>query len=199
MNAQDLMYVIDRIQSDKEHHRDRRNFHENYEWLEHFWRYKYKKGDNSIDDFITQKGQFYWNIKSIRVLAKEFASIECVGSNKDPDYAQTLMIAQATMYLRYICNLYDKDTPTCDTISCREHKIRKGHCTKSNALLWKKDFDPVFAFRALMFIVRQVRNNLFHGHKISVEPDLFKRNKVLVELSAQVTEVLLTNLFESER
>jgi hypothetical protein len=131
-------------------------------------------------------------------LAKEFASIECVGSNKDSIYGQTNEIARATMYLRYYCNLFENEIPTCDSINCRQHKIDKGFCTKENGLLWEKYYDPVSAFKALIYIIRQVRNNLFHGHKLSLEPDQFERNKILVRLSSQVTDILLEYLIDSE-
>jgi hypothetical protein len=197
MDAHELSYLIRNIQADKEHHNDRRVLHENYEWLEHYWRYKYRNGDNSINDFIVEKGKFYWGLEIIRNFAREFASMECVGSNKNDRYAQTDEIARATMYLRYSCNLLNEETPTCNLIKCRPHKIGENICIKENALLWKRSFDSTFAFKALLYIVRQIRNNLFHGHKLSLEPEQFERNKILVRLSAQVTGILLDNLVES--
>ena len=59
MNAYLLTAIIDKICSDKEHQTDRRVLHETYEWLENFWRYKYQKGNNSIDDFIKEKAHFF--------------------------------------------------------------------------------------------------------------------------------------------
>ncbi len=198
MNAQELTNVIQYIKNDSNHHSDRRMLNENYEWLEHFWRYNYGQNDNSINNFITAKGEYYWESEAIRNLAKEFAAIECVGSNQRPDYIQNQEIARATMYLRYSCNLFAKDVPDCISIECRNHKINTGFCNEENALLWNGNFDQIFAFKALMYIIRQVRNNLFHGHKLSVEPIQFNRNKILVKLSSRVTEVLLENLIDSE-
>jgi hypothetical protein len=41
MDARELSHFIRFIKSDEEHHNERKILHENYEWLEHFWRYKY--------------------------------------------------------------------------------------------------------------------------------------------------------------
>jgi hypothetical protein len=197
MDAYLLTDVINAIRRDDDHHSCRRVLHENYEWLEHFWRYKYNHGDLSIDDFIRDKGTFFWAMNEIKELAKEFASIECVGSNKEPEYAQSEEIARATMYLRYHCSLFDDKTPTCEGIMCRQHKIDKGTCSPENGLLWKGRYNPISAFKALVYIVRQIRNNLFHGHKLSLDPVQYERNKILVSLASRVTEILLANLVAS--
>ena len=197
MSARELIYVIQTLKQDGEHYGARRTIHENYEWLEGFWRHKYNKSANPIDDFVKDKGKFYWGLEEIRDLAKAFASIECVGSNKEFDYTQTTEVARATMYLRYSCNLFSDEPPNCSLIKCRKHKTVKGLCLKGNANLWKKDFDVIFAFKALLYIVRQVRNNLFHGHKLTIEPIQLERDKILVHLSAQVTEILLNRLIDS--
>ena len=197
MDAHLLSETIQNIRLDEGHLKDRRLLHENYEWLEHFWRYKYNNGNASIDSFIREKGLFYWGLENIKGLAREFASIECVGSNENPDNAQTKEIAKATMYLRYYCNLFVEEIPSCTSIICREHKIGNHYCTQENGRFWKNSFNTISAFRALIFIVRQVRNNLFHGHKLSLEPEQYSRNKILVQLSAEVTDILLTNLIAS--
>jgi len=198
MDANELLYVIHFLQSDENHCIDRRTLHENYEWLEYFWRSKYKNGDSSVNDFIDDRGKFFWNLDLIKVLAHEFASIECVGSNKSSNYTQSEEIARATMYLRYCCNLFDDDIPSCDSIECRQYKKNKGLCTKQSALKWKNNYDEIFAFKALIYIVRQIRNNLFHGHKMTIEPIQFERNKRLVSLAAQVTGILLEKLAVSD-
>ena len=198
MNAYLLIGIIDKIRSDKEHQTDRRVLHETYEWLENFWRYKYLNGDNSIDDFINEKGKFFWQKTEIKNFAIQLASIECVGSNKKPDYTQSTTIANATMYLRFYCNLFDGDLPNCNSISCRHHKINTGRCTIAAGEQWKNIVnDEHCAFKALMYIIRQVRNNLFHGHKMTLEYDQFYRDKILISLSAQTTTYLLENLIGS--
>ncbi len=199
MNAYLLTAIIHKIRSDKEHQTDRRLLHETYEWLENFWRNKYRKGNNSIDDFINEKAHFFWQKPEIKYLAIQFASIECVGSNEKPEYTQSSTIANATMYLRFYCNLFNGELHNCNSILCRHHKINTGRCTIVAGGQWSSIInDECFAFKALMYIIRQVRNNLFHGHKMTLEPEQFYRDKILISLSAQTTTYLLENLIGSE-
>jgi len=193
-----LTDIITKIRSDNDHLTDRRILHENYEWLEHFWRKKYNNGDNSIDNFIDEKASFFWQIENIKNFARQFASIECVGSNKKDDYTQTEPVAQATMYLRFHCDLFNGNVQHCDSIQCRHHKISVGLCTAENGRKWNNDDNNnKYAFKALMYIVRQIRNNLFHGHKMTLDQDQFNRDKVLVSLAAQTTLFLIDNLVSS--
>ena len=54
-------------------------------------------------------------------------------------------------------------------------------------------------FHALMTIVRQVRNNLFHGNKMEYAPiEQYERNKFLVRIAYEVTQILLDNLVTAE-
>jgi hypothetical protein len=198
MNARELTAIINHIKGDHEHLQQRRIFNENWEWLEHFWRYEYWQRNNSFDDFIAAKGHFYWNIEDIKGMAICFASIECVGSNYKPDYSQNQEIANATMYLRYSCNLFEGSQPNCDSIGCRGHKTGTELCNRQAARNWRGDFDSVFAFKALMYILRQIRNNLFHGHKLSMEQPQYGRNVELVGLAANTTDILIERLIESE-
>ncbi|MBN1364692.1 MAG: hypothetical protein JW976_07810 [Syntrophaceae bacterium] len=58
---------------------------------------------------------------------------------------------------------------------------------------------PNTHFRALMIIVRQIRNNLFHGKKMELSDELqYQRNKELVKLAKLVTEVILESLIDAE-
>ena len=198
MDSAELYYVIKTIKSVPIHHKERSIFHENFEWLEHYWRSKCDNSQDYYDRFIMNAGYFYWHIHQIRDLAKQFASIECVGSSTNPRHVQTGAIAQATMYLRYCCGLFDEEIPTCIQIGCRKHKIDAGLCNIDTGRKWKADFDPVFAFKALMYIIRQVRNNLFHGDKLSLEPEQFERDKKLVALSCETTAVILAQLVDYE-
>jgi hypothetical protein len=199
MNAHELLHTIMQIRSDEDHLQQRRILSENYEWLEHFWRYNYGHNDDSIYRFITDKGDFYWSLDIIKEYAKRFVEIECVGSNKRQDYSQNREIARATMYLRYSCNLFGENQPDCISIGCRGHKIGTGFCNRQAAHEWKGDFNPIFAFKALIYIIRQVRNNLFHGHKLSLEQPQYSRNVELVRLASHATEILVEFLVESEK
>ena len=199
MNANFLKRIIDKIRSDKDHLNDRRVLHENYEWLEHFWRKKYGRGDQSIDDFISEKANFYWETNEVKELAKGFASIECVGSNKESNYSQNQEIASATMYLRLHCSLFAEIIPECISLNCRHHKTYTDRCTVASGRRWKNlDNDNYAAFKAIMYILRQIRNNLFHGHKMTLENDQFQRDKALVSMAVQTTDFLIDKLVESE-
>ena len=198
MDAHLLSDVIRNIKADEEHHNERRIFHENYEWLEHYWKENYRNKNGTIDDFILNKGDYYWNLPDIQSIAISVASLECVGSNRNPDSTQTKVIANATMYLRYYCNLFNDKYPTCDTVNCRQHKKDIGRCIMEDGLLWSANFSSRLAFKAVIYIVRQVRNNLFHGQKLSLEPFQFERNKVLIHHCAGFTDIFLSRLIESE-
>ncbi|MDV7390390.1 hypothetical protein RZS08_03510, partial [Arthrospira platensis SPKY1] len=98
---------------------------------------------------------------------------------------QNQEIASATMYLRLHCSLFATEIPDCTTIPCRHHKSYAGHCTAITGRQWKNvDNDNQAAFKALMYILRQIRNNLFHGHKMTLENDQFQRDKILVSIAA---------------
>jgi hypothetical protein len=54
-------------------------------------------------------------------------------------------------------------------------------------------------FRALMIIVRQIRNNMFHGKKMEIiDENQYQRNKTLVIFAVQITNLLLENLTVAE-
>lgn len=58
----------------------------------------------------------------------------------------------------------------------------------------------VHQFRAMMILVRQIRNNLFHGKKMELnERDIYQRNKELVRLGSEITTVILDHLEETAR
>lgn len=198
MNANMLTDIINKIRSDNDHLNDRRVLHENYEWLEHFWRKKYNREDQSIDDFITEKANFYWNTSEIKNFAKELASIECVGSNRKPNYTQNQEIAKATNYLRFYCILFEKNTPVCNSIPCRQHKTQIAVCSAATGRLWHTNDNSNFAaFKALIYIIRQIRNNLFHGHKMTLDNEQFQRDKILVSIAARTSNFLIDHLAAS--
>jgi len=49
-----------------------------------------------------------------------------------------------------------------------------------------------------MCIIRQIRNNLFHGNKLQIENKQYNRNKKLVQVAASITNVILDNLKNAE-
>jgi hypothetical protein len=186
--------ILKRIKSDPKYYNDRNAFHHNYELLESFWRERYSNDDNAFNLFIKEFGEALWNYRGLQKLATQFASIECVGSSNYGHFIQTLEVAKATMYLRYNSALFKKNHPKCNSIACRGYKIGTGHCTKINGRRFTRKDHPYSSFAALMTIIRQVRNNLFHGSKFSMERDQFLRDKKLITLSAKATEQILDNL-----
>lgn len=199
MNALLLNDIINNIKSDSEYLTSRRTLHENYEWLEAYWRGRFINSRNPFEDFISEKGQFYWRLVNIKALAIKLATIECVGSSNNEDYAKTIPIARATSYLRNHSNIFKDEIITCDMIDCRIHKVCNNLCSVENGLLWSNVRNcPIASFKALMYIFRQVRNNLFHGHKLSLDQPQSDRDKDLVSIAASLSQELLNNLVDSE-
>lgn len=190
MDANLIQEFRRKIASDEEYRRSRRDFHENYEWMEAYWREKYR----DLDQFCRVCGPHFWSLEEARNSAREFASDECVGSSKNPSYEQTEEVAKATMYLRYRAGLFraEDEIPDCSTIGCREYKSDYGWCNETMADQWTSGEHA--AFKALMYIVRQIRNNMFHGRKLEIGSSQYDRNRRLVQIAATVTGAILDNL-----
>ena len=184
-----------KIRRDYDYYSARRDFHEHYEWLEAYWWCKF----GSMDEFCKKYGSYFWSLAKIRNLAKNFAFSECVGNSNDAHYEQTQEIAKATMFLRYKAGLTapEEENPNCAIIGCRNWKSRKGWCNEIYANQWTRGEHA--AFKALMYIVRQIRNNLFHGNKLELVEVQYMRNKELVQTAASVTKVVLNNLQNAEQ
>lgn len=54
------------------------------------------------------------------------------------------------------------------------------------------------SFSALFSIIKEIRDNLFHGRKIDIDLLQDERSKVLVQIGANLTDVLLAHLIEAE-
>lgn len=190
MNANLIQNFRRKIASDAEYRRSRRDFHENYEWIEAYWRERF----DDVDQFCRMCGPRFWSLEEVRNSAREFALEECVGNSENPSYEQTREIAKATMYLRYRAGLWETEDkiPDCSTVGCRESKSVKGWCNEIMADQWTSGEHA--AFKALVYIVRQIRNNMFHGHKLELESSQYDRNKRLLKIAATVTGVILDNL-----
>ncbi len=193
------MYAIEieafrqRLEKDPDYRELRRSFHEAYEWLEGYW---LQQGWD-LDRFCRSLGSYYWRLEGIRDAARRFAGLECVGNSRHVGEAQTEGIAAATMHLRYRAGLFDAGAePSCDSLACRPHKRRTGLCRPAAANHWENG--ATASFKALMHIVRQVRNNMFHGNKMNLEPVQFERDRRLVGLAANVTHNLLEGLGQAE-
>jgi hypothetical protein len=194
MDAFTLIQVFNSIKSDKSYLADRSTLHHNYEAIEGFWRRRFFDKVDPFDQFIKEYGPALWQSNRIKALATQFASLECVGSSNTGDFYQTEEIAKATMYLRYHSHLFKKNSPSCESIGCRNHKKGSGLCSMAKGRQWTRKDHPYSSFKAFMYILRQVRNNLFHGSKFSMEQQQYKRDKKLVALSAKATTLILENL-----
>ncbi len=70
---------------------------------------------------------------------------------------------------------------------------------EATKLLVANNGNPQEKFTAMMILVRQIRNNLFHGKKMELyEPEVYKRNKDLVRQGGEITSLLLENLEQAE-
>jgi hypothetical protein len=148
-------------ENDLENREYRRQFHENYEWIDGYCRSKWvTSGNNAIMVFCTKFGENYWdNIPQIPILAHELGHRGPIGSSRKPNYKSTKEVDLATKTLQH------------------------------------NEGSPVQQFRAMMILVRQIRNNLFHGMKMELsQPQIYERNKELVRLGAKITTVILDHL-----
>ncbi len=183
-----------RLTEDCCYNETRREFHENYEWIE-----AYIRGNSmTFDAFCNKYGSFFWSLSRIQELATSFAFDECVGNSDTADYEQTQHIAKATMYLRYKAGLAISNgrIPDCSSIGCRGFKSSMGWCNEDYANRWTKGDHA--AFMALMYIVRQIRNNLFHGNKFELLNPQYERNKKLIKTATEITKEILDNLVNAE-
>jgi hypothetical protein len=167
MNAFDILSFRQHLEmNDPENKELRRTFHENYEWLDGYWRSNWKKaGNNAIFLFCETFGEYFWqNFPRIGELASSMGRLGLIGNSIKEDYSSTPQIVKATLLLR------------------------------------SSDGSPVERFKSMMELVKQIRNNLFHGGKMElVEPEVYERNKNLVRHGAEITTILLDYLELAER
>jgi|GEM_PF-5849937 hypothetical protein len=164
MNAAEIIYFRRFLDiHDPENRDNRRAFHENYEWLEGYWRSQF--GENYFDQVWKKYGAYYWeNVPKLKNIAQVLAGLRPVGNNENPGYDPTHEVEEATK------------------------------------LLLALNKTPQLHFRALMIVIRQIRNNLFHGGKMELEGgDQYNRNKQLVILAKDTTNSILEKLEEAER
>lgn len=158
MDINEIRAFRERLASDPENREARRSLHENYEWLEGYWRSQF--GGNFFDQVWQAYGEYYWqSFPRLKEIATEFANQKPVGNNQNIDYAPSGEVITATNVLMVL------------------------------------DKTPQLHFRALMIIVRQIRNNMFHGKKMDiVDETQYQRNKELVRFAAEITGLILDNL-----
>jgi hypothetical protein len=156
-----------RLALDPENQQNRRAFHEAYEWFEGFL---VAYGRNAFDKFSLEYQDFYWNKSSIKDLTKKLILYPPIGSSK-LDFEPTPTILRSTYFLRKVCG-----------IPLDENEL-------SIANKWKKS-----EFQAILEIIKQIRNNLFHGMKMNLEENQYKRNKELIAIASELMTEILDNL-----
>jgi hypothetical protein len=178
MDASQIRLFRNRLSQDKENLEIRRTLHEHYEWLESYWQNRYK-GNNHIDQFDKEFGRFFWDRDGTKLIARKFSFYPPVGSSKK-DFEPTVSLQRATFYLRHFSELIEEGFP--DTSNEREI-----------GELWTKG-----SFVALLTIVKQIRDNLFHGRKMELAEPHYTRNKELIGMAVETTSIILDNLEEGE-
>lgn len=179
MKAFEIRMFREKLSHDKINLENRRTLHEHYEWLESYWQNKYK-GNNHIDKFVEEFGEHYWEIPAIKEIARKFSFYPPVGSSKR-DFEPTESILRATFWLRYFSDLHEEEFPDLDK-------------EKETGEKWTKS-----SFNALLTILKQIRDNLFHGRKMELAPEQYNRNKELIALSVELTTLILDNLENAEK
>ena len=179
MNSDEIQQFRAKLENDPQNRENRREFYENYEWLESYWQNKYQ-GRNRNEHFVNDNKVFYWTLGSVKEIAKAFTSIKPVGSSNN-NFAPEIDILRATYYLKYLSDLY------------AEGELEIVETELNYADNWNKD-----SFSALFAIVVQIRNNLFHGGKTQLEDEQYERNKHLVTLGKSLTNILLNELKNAE-
>ncbi|MFY0675609.1 MAG: hypothetical protein JXQ87_19625 [Bacteroidia bacterium] len=178
MNASEIRLFRDKLAQDNENLQIRRTLHEHYEWIEAYWQNRYK-GNNHIDQFDNEFGQFFWDKEETKSIARKFSFYPPVGSSKN-NFEPTVSIQRATFYLRYHSGLIEEGFPD----PSNENEIGQS---------WTKS-----SFAALLTIVKQIRDNLFHGRKMELSEPQYTRNKELIGMSIEATTIVLDNLEEGE-
>ncbi|MBK7443113.1 MAG: hypothetical protein IPI65_16845 [Bacteroidetes bacterium] len=113
--------------------------------MEAYFSEKFDK--NPFEKFCDTYSAFYWEFDVLREIARQFSSLNAVG-NSIKNNIPSQNIIQATYFLKYKCNLY-KNIEV-DPVAAEIEETDK----------WNKS-----PFEALLVIIRQIRNNLFHGKK----------------------------------
>ena len=181
MISEEILAFRDRLAADPENRKIRISLHENYELLESYWQRKFK-GNNGEQIFCDRHQEFYWKFEEIRAIAKEFAQLAPVGNSKS-NFQPTENILKATYHLKYDAELFE------------EGQIIVSQEERCNANLWNQGRT---SFKAVFEIVKQIRNNLFHGRKIELDNLQYHRNQSLIELANRFTNLLLVELVNAE-
>ena len=178
MTKEELDQFRKKIACDIEYNNCRDRFRDNYEGMEAII------GDRrNLIDKVSKKVNLekLWERDDIKSAFRKLSSLTPVG-NKDSGFVPEINILRATYFLRHHMGLFDNwggfpkdlDDP---------NEIEIG----SN---WKSQ-NPVLA---ILTIVKQIRDNLFHGGKIQIENEIYERNKILICIGAEILDILLKHI-----
>jgi hypothetical protein len=178
MTAREISKFKEKLAKDPDNQKARRDLHENYEWIEAFWYGKYGKSFQ-VESFCNEFDTYYWKNKDLKGIAKDLVYLPPVvsssyGNEVTPD------ILAATYFLRQETGLI-------------EEGYQKYENHNAIVVKWKNG-----SLYALMSILKQIRDNLFHGRKMDLDHDVYEGNKKLVKLAVRITKIILDNLEEAE-
>ena len=177
MEAYQIHLFREKLAKDKRNLDARREFHEQYEWLESYWQRRYR--NNHVARFSSEFNSFYWELPELKELARKFSSYPPVGNSKR-DFEPSESVKKATFFLKHHMGLFDIELPDIENEKALGRK-------------WSKN-----PLEAILVIVKQVRDNLFHGRKMELESDQYERNYELVSMSRDITRLFLDSLAEAE-
>ncbi|GAA0890364.1 hypothetical protein GCM10009122_00420 [Fulvivirga kasyanovii] len=178
MTKDQLNEFREKIAKDTEYNDCRERFRNNYEDIEAII------GDrrNLINNVAQKANQNkLWEQEGIKSAARKLCCLTPVG-NKDRGFEAGTNILRATYFLRHHTGLFDKwdgfleDLDDVNEIEIGSH--------------WKGK-DPILA---VLTIVKQIRDNLFHGGKVQLENKVYERNKVLICLASEILDIVLKNI-----
>jgi hypothetical protein len=188
MNAGNIVDFRTILATDPEYREARRDFHEAYEWLEGYWRAD--KQVNSFDLFCDKLGPYYWdNVSKVKGLAANLACEGAVGNSRNKNYNPTKEVKKAASFLLYHAGIVPDETRGECEAKAREHYAGQGSASQ-----WTES-----SFKAMMMVVRQIRNNLFHGRKTAPAGEQYERDKRLVALARDIAVALLDHLELAEK
>jgi hypothetical protein len=171
MTADQVQRFREYLANHSDYREARHDFHEAYELLEGYWRGRFAR--RGYETFCDTFGEYYWSLREIWHLARELASEGPIGNSRDARFRPKDEVVDATMFLLHQAGVVPNDTRQ----DCEE---------------------AVCSFKALMIMVTQVRNNLFHGRKLELDDYQLHRNICLVTIARNITVTLLDHLQEAE-
>jgi len=148
-----------------------------------YYNAKYPELENEVEK-VLELGKSYKNLFGKIMSKREYITAlikeECVGKGRSISIPSKY-VKNATLQLREKLEIENG----CE--NCREEK--RGRCQEINPTEYI--FEP---FEAILRIIYQIRCNLFHGDKVILFGEQFERDKILIEASSSILEILLNHI-----